>query len=46
MSKCWLCLSLFVVCIPFALQAQSGDWQQLRAAWACSTGPAASWATV
>jgi hypothetical protein len=29
MSKCWLCLGLFVVCIPFALQAQSGDWQQL-----------------
>jgi hypothetical protein len=29
MSKWWLCLVLFVVCIPFALQAQSGDWQQL-----------------
>ena len=29
MSKWCLCLGLFVVCIPFALQAQSGDWQQL-----------------
>ena len=29
MSKCWLCLGLLVVCIPFVSQAQSGDWQQL-----------------
>src|SRR5258708_12703374 len=29
MSKWCLCLGLFVVCIPFASQAQSGDWQQL-----------------
>lgn len=29
MSKCRLWIGLFVMCIPFALQAQSGDWQQL-----------------
>jgi hypothetical protein len=29
MSKCRLWVGLFVMCIPFALQAQSGDWQQL-----------------
>ena len=29
MSKCWVWLTLFVFCVPFALQAQSGEWQQL-----------------
>jgi len=29
MSKCWLCIALFIVCIPLVSQAQSGDWQQL-----------------
>jgi hypothetical protein len=29
MGKCWVWLTLFVFCVPFALQAQSGEWQQL-----------------
>jgi hypothetical protein len=29
MGKCWVWVILFVFCVPFALQAQSGEWQQL-----------------
>jgi hypothetical protein len=29
MGKCWVWVTLFVFCVPFALQAQSGEWQQL-----------------
>ena len=29
MGKCWVWVTLFVFCIPFAVQAQSEDWQQL-----------------
>ena len=29
MCKGWMWLGLFVICIPFTLQAESGTWQQL-----------------